>query len=143
MPRKSEYLALLETMDLLNTGCNRLLRVFKVEGRVPLGTSSNFNGTVFPIFLLEFQDYLDGIGLHLGLGQSYFRNLFYCLIGIKAFLWHGISIVFDSLINGTGWLSLISFRIDYDDVLFLIGIKGDLLSISIHGKAFIYYMEAI
>jgi hypothetical protein len=143
LPRKADYLALLETVDLLNTGCDGLLCVFKVEGRVPLGTCSDFNGTVFPIFMLEFQDYLDRVGLHLGLGQSYFGNLFYCFVGIETFLRLRISIVFDPFANGTCRLSLISFRIGKDDVLFLGVVKGDLLSISIHDSAFIYYMEAI
>jgi hypothetical protein len=130
-------------MYLLNTGCDGLLSVFKVEGRVPLGTGSDFNGTVFPIFLLEFQDYLDWISLHLGPGQGYFRNLFYCLIGIEPFLRVRISIVFNSLTNRTRGLGLISLRINNDHMLFPAAVNRGLLSISIHGSAFIYYMEAI
>lgn len=110
-------------MYLLNTGCDGLLRVFKVEGRVPLGTGSDFNGTVFPIFLLEFQDYVDGVSLHLGLSQSYFGNLFYCLIGIESFLRLRICIVFNSLTNRTRGLSLISLRINNDHILFLAGVN--------------------
>jgi hypothetical protein len=61
------YLALLQSMYFLNTSCDRFFCVFKVEEGPPLGTSSDFYSTEFSILLLQFQDYLDRVGHHLGL----------------------------------------------------------------------------
>lgn len=129
-------------MDFLDTSGNGFFGVFKVEGRTPLGTSSDFNGTIFSVFLLEFQDYLDGVGLHLGLAKGNLRNLFNSLVGIKFLLGTGFAIIFD-LFGYRPWrLCFVCFEIKNNHILFLLEVKASFFSISVHGSAFIYYMES-
>lgn len=69
-------------MDFLDSSGDRFFGVFKVEAGVPLNRRPDFNSPVLSVLLLQFQDYLDRITIHLLFGQHYLRNLSYFLIGI-------------------------------------------------------------
>lgn len=139
---RKAYLALLESMDLLYSCCDTFFSVFKVEGGIPLRTSTDFDCPIVLVLLLKFQDQVDRIALHLGFGERDLRNLFDFLIGIAFGMRGNLIIFFNFLGYSADKLGLISVRINHNHLLFLIGIQEGFLSISLHPTLFIYYMAS-
>jgi hypothetical protein len=135
------YLALFKPMDLLYPRGYGLFGVFKVEGGVPFSTRADLNSSVFPVFLLKFQDQVHRVALHLAFGEYYLRNFFYFLIGVALGRRGQLIILFNFLRGRPCSLGLISLRINYDHMLFLVGIEKGFLSVSAHPSVFIYYMS--
>ena len=134
------YLALIKPMDLLYPRSYWLFSVLKVERGVPFSTGTDLDSSIFSVFLLKFQDQVHRVTLHLALGQCYLRNFFDFLIGIALGRRRQLIVLFNFLTGRPGSLCLISVRINYDHMLFLIGINKGLLSVSTHPSVFIYYM---
>lgn len=103
-------------MDFLDSSGDRFFGVFKVEAGVPLNRRPDFNSPVLSVLLLQFQDYLDRITIHLLFGQHYLRNLSYFLIGIHLSLrsLHGLQ-----FLAGRPWIfNLLSRGVkNYDRLL--------------------------
>lgn len=76
------YLSLRELVNFLNSGRNSFLSVFKTKGRLPFVTGPDFYSSVVLVFLLEFQDQLNGISLHIILTKLYLRYFWYFFIGV-------------------------------------------------------------
>lgn len=127
-------------MDLLYPGRYGLFGVFKVEGGIPFSTGADLDSSVFSVFLLKFQDQVHRVALHLALGEYHLRNLLDFFIGVALGKRGQLIVLFNFLRGRPGSLGLISLRINYDHMLFLVGVEKGLLSVSAHPSVFIYYM---
>jgi hypothetical protein len=103
-------------MDFLDPSRDAFFRIFEIEGGVPFGTGSDFNSSVIPVLLLEFQDQFNGITLHLAFGENNLWNLFDSLIGIAFLVALQPFVILYFLAEAPALLELIRLGIDHDRI---------------------------